>query len=119
MLAGRALTNYMHPFTPQELGANFDLKKTLTYGLLPSATTEVNPKLYLESYVSTYLTEEVQQEGLTRNIAAFSRFSEVVTFSQAEVLTMSQVAGECMVSAKVVQDYFTMVAQTMKCHHPE
>jgi hypothetical protein len=43
----------------------------------------VDPKKYLESYVTTYLREEVQQEGLTRNLAAFSRFLEAASFSQA------------------------------------
>ncbi len=70
--------------------------------------TEQDPLAYLESYVATYLREEVQQEGLTRNIAAFSRFLEVASFSQSEVLTMAEVARESSISVKVVQDYFTI-----------
>jgi len=70
--------------------------------------TEQDPLAYLESYVATYLREEVQQEGLTRNISAFSRFLEVASFSQSEVLTMAEVARESSISVKVVQDYFTI-----------
>jgi hypothetical protein len=45
-----------------------------------------NPQDYLNSYAATYLREEVQQEGFTRNIGAFSRFLEVASFSQGSVL---------------------------------
>jgi hypothetical protein len=39
-------------------------------------------KEYLSSYVMNYLKEEVQSEGLTRNLASFARFLESASFSQ-------------------------------------
>jgi uncharacterized protein len=71
--------------------------------------TEPVPKAYLSSYVSTYLREEVLQEGLLRNVAAFTRFLEAASFSQAAVLNMTTVARECGVERKVVEDYFTIL----------
>jgi uncharacterized protein len=71
--------------------------------------TEPAPKAYLSSYVSTYLREEVLQEGLLRNVAAFARFLEAASFSQAAVLNMTTVARECGVERKVVEDYFTIL----------
>ena len=109
LLAGRAVTRFMHPLTIEELGESFSLQHSLRFGSLPSAYTEQDPAAYLASYVATYLREEVQQEGLTRNIAAFSRFLEVASFSQAEVLTMAEVARESSISVKVIQDYFTIL----------
>ena len=109
LLAGRALTKYMHPLTIEELGGHFSLKHSLRFGSLPSVYTEQDPGAYLASYVGTYLREEVQQEGLTRNISAFSRFLEIASFSQAEVLTMAEVARESSISVKVIQDYFTIL----------
>lgn len=109
LLAGRALTRFMHPLTIEELGESFSLKHSLRFGSLPSVYTENDPAAYLASYVATYLREEVQQEGLTRNLAAFSRFLEVASFSQSEVLTMAEVARESSISVKVIQDYFTIL----------
>ena len=109
LLAGRALTRHMHPFTALELGSDFDLKRALQYGCLPMAATSDNPQEYLKSYAATYLREEVQQEGLTRNIAAFGRFIEVASFSQGSVLNMAAVARDCAVSAKVAEDYFSIL----------
>ncbi len=106
LLAGRAVTRYLHPLTAPELGRDFDLGHALRHGCLPLACTLDGPQDYLESYAATYLREEVQQEGFARNIGAFSRFLEAASFSQGGVLNMASVARECSVSAKVVEDYF-------------
>jgi len=85
LLAGRALRYHMHPLVIQEIGIqDFDLERVLQYGLLPRAVTLEDPKKYLETYMQIYVREEVVQEGLTRNIGAFSRFLEVASFSQGE-----------------------------------
>ena len=109
LLAGRALTLRMHPLTIPELGTAFDLRRSLRFGHLPGACVEKDPSAFLRSYVHTYLKEEVQQEGLTRNLGAFSRFLEAASFSQASALSISTVARDCGVDRKVVEDYFTIL----------
>lgn len=109
LLAGRALTYSMHPLTAEELGERFDLKHSLKYGNLPSVHVEKDPKKYLESYVKTYLEEEIQQEGLTRNLSAFSRFLEAASFSQGSVLNVSAAARDCAIERKVVENYFSIL----------
>ena len=109
LLAGRALTRHLHPLTALELGTDFDLKRALRWGGLPLACTSEKPQDYLNSYAATYLREEVQQEGFARNIGAFGRFLEAASFSQGGVLNMAAVARECAVSAKVVEDYFSIL----------
>lgn len=109
LLAGRALRHHLYPLTAIELGKDFNLEHSITYGQLPCVYTESDPKAYLESYVKTYLQEEIQQEGLTRNLGAFSRFLETASFSQASVLNISSVARECAVERKVVENYFSIL----------
>lgn len=106
LLAGRALTYFMHPLTAVEAGKDFRLEQAIRCGQLPSIYREPHPKKYLESYVQTYLREEVQQEGLTRNLAAFSRFLEAASFSHGAVLSISRVAEDCAVERKMVEHYF-------------
>jgi uncharacterized protein len=113
LLAGRALTLAMHPLSVQELGADFDLRHSLRFGQLPSVYVEEDPGAFLGSYVRTYLREEVQQEGLTRNLGAFSRFLEAASFSQASLLNVSAVSRECHVERKVVEDYFSILEDLM------
>lgn len=109
LLAGRALRYNMHPLIPQELMAAFKMDHALMYGLLPMAVNHQDPRRYLESYVQTYIREEVMQEGLTRNIGAFSRFLEVASFSQGSVLNMSEIARELAMNRLVVANYFDIL----------
>ncbi|MFH1233112.1 MAG: AAA family ATPase [Patescibacteria group bacterium] len=109
LLAGRALTYSMYPLTAIELGKDFNVAHSLKYGELPCVYTESDPKKYLESYVKTYLEEEVRQEGLTRNLNAFYRFLEIASFSQGSVLNISSVARDCSVERKVVENYFSIL----------
>ena len=109
LLAGRALTCHMHPLTAAEAGADFKLTQALQYGMLPAIFSEAAPKAFLQSYVATYLREEVQQEALVRNMAGFTRLLEAASFSQAQVLNMAGIARECGVNAKVAEGYFTIL----------
>ncbi|EKD75479.1 MAG: hypothetical protein ACD_44C00116G0002, partial [uncultured bacterium] len=109
LLAGRALTYHMHPLTITEMGERFNLEKALTYGLLPASCLEADPKRFLESYVTTYLREEIMQEGLTRNIGAFNRFMEIASFSQGSQLNLANIAREVCVSRKMIAGFFEIL----------
>ena len=111
-LGGRAYLSYMHPLTAAELGDSYNFSKALQYGLLPTIydkSKDVVPEEYLKSYIATYLKEEIVQEGLTRNLPAFTRFMQAASFSQGEVLNISEVARECSVERKVVENYFSIL----------
>jgi predicted AAA+ superfamily ATPase len=108
-LAGRALTESFFPLTAAELGTDFSLEKALRHGLLPTlydSAKAVDPERYLATYVETYLREEIVAEGLTRQAGAFARFLEAASFSQGQVMNVSEVARECAVQRKVVESYF-------------
>lgn len=109
LLAGRARTLTMHPFTPSELGAHFDLARALRLGLLPTVWQVDDPTEYLRGYVGTYLREEVQQEALVRNLAAFHRFIEAASFSQAQTLNVQGVATDCGLPRKTVEGHFDLL----------
>ena len=116
LLAGRALTRYMHPLTAEELGNDFSLSKSLQFGHLPAIFSEPDPGDYLTSYIQTYLREEVQQEGLTRNLQTFARFLEAASFSQASILNISEVARGCQANRKLVEEYFHILEDLLLAH---
>lgn len=109
LLAGRARTLTMHPFTATELGSRFDLKHAIRHGMLPTVWTQDDPKDYLRAYVGTYLREEVQQEALVRSLASFSRFLEAASFSQGQVLNVQAVAADCAINRKTVENHFDLL----------
>jgi len=79
LLAGRALSYKIFPLTAAELGADFHLKESVLSGHLPTVYENKSvAEEYLQSYIGTYLREEVLQEGLTRNLSGFAKFLEAV-----------------------------------------
>lgn len=109
LLAGRALRYHMHPLIIQEMAGEFNLEHALLYGFLPAAVGHSDPKKYLESYVQTYIKEEVLQEGLTRNIGAFTRFLEAASFSQGQLLNFSEIARELSLNRLMIANYFDIL----------
>lgn len=109
LLAGRAVVRTMHPFMAAELGKSFDLARSLETGLVPLVFSSRNPQDTLASYIALYLREEVQMEGIVRNIGAFSRFLEAVSFSHGSTLNVSEVARECQVKRKTVDSYLAVL----------
>lgn len=109
LLAGRALSYTLHPLTCYELGTDFSLESALNFGLLPSVYHVSDPYHYLETYITTYLREEILQEGLMRNLSQFSRFLETASFSQGQVVNLSEVARETAIDRKLVSNYFDIL----------
>lgn len=105
LMAGRALLCSLHTFMAAELGARFSFDRALAQGLLPIVWAAPDPRRVLETYVALYIREEVQMEGIVRNIGGFSRFIEAISFSHASVLSLSNVARECGVNRKTVEGY--------------
>jgi uncharacterized protein len=109
LLAGRALLKTLHPFMSSELGAKFDFSRALQLGLLPLVWSAKNPTEVLKTYIALCIREEVQMEGLVRNIGNFSRFLEAISFSHASLINISNISRECEVERKVVSAYVTIL----------
>ena len=109
LLAGRALNLSLHPFMASELGSQFNLDKSLHLGMLPLVLMSSEPDKVLKTYASLYVREEVQAEGLVRNIGGFSRFLESISFSHGSLLNISNVARECEIERKVVEGYLSIL----------
>lgn len=105
LLAGRALLRTLHPFMAAEIGSAFDLEAALKQGLLPLVWSAQDPNEILKSYTTLYLKEEIQMEGLVRNIGNFARFLESISFSHGTVLNTSHVARDCQIGRKTVEGY--------------
>jgi len=114
LLAGRAYTYRLFPLTFTELGSRFDLGRALRIGTLPVlwGTDKEDSLEFLRSYTETYLKEEVAAEGLVRNIGPFAQFLDIAAANDGEIVNFNNVARECSVSVKTVQQYFQILDDT-------
>ncbi len=117
LLGGRALLKRMPPFFAQELGSSFDLKRNLQLGMLPLVLDSPHPQEVLRAYTGIYLKEEVQSEGIVRNVGDFARFLEVMSFSQASILNASNIARECQIPRKTVDSYLLILEDLLLSFH--
>lgn len=109
LLGGRAVQRSMHPFWAAELGTSFKLDVAIQQGMLPLVYSSEDPQDRLRAYTGLYLREEVQAEGLVRNIGGFSRFLEAISFSQASPLNLACVSRDCHVKRKTLEGHLEIL----------
>jgi predicted AAA+ superfamily ATPase len=109
LLGGRAVERRMHPYMAAELGPQFKLDKGLKQGMIPVVWAAEDSTATLQAYNGLYLREEVQFEGLVRNIGSFARFMEAMSFAHASVLNLAAVSRDCQVSRKTAEGYLEIL----------
>lgn len=116
LLDGRAISKKMYPLTLREIGRRRPLETVLRNGGLPRAVTDddnASVDEYLATYVETYLKEEVFQEGLTRNLATFSRFIECAGQFHGMTLNYESISRDLGVSGDTVRSWFQILVDTL------
>lgn len=114
LLAGRAIEKKMFPLTSLELGDDFNLNEALSYGTLPVVINRKELAVdILNTYVGTYIKQEIQQEALVENIGAFHRFLSVASLMNGEIINISNIARDCSVARSTVQRYFDILVDTL------
>ncbi len=81
--------------------------------MLPKAWFDPDPNAYMGSYLTTYLREEILQEGIVRKLTSFSRFLRAASFSHGQILNISEVAREAQVERKMIESYFEVLEDLM------
>ncbi len=115
LLAGRAVQRYLFPFVYEEIKEDFRLEEVLRFGSLPplSERTEAEKIDILSAYVNTYLREEIQNEGLVRNLGNFSRFLDLAAGQSGEIVSFAAIARECHLPDRTVQSYYEILEDTL------
>lgn len=115
LLAGRALHRAMHPFVPEELGAQFVPEEALRYGLLPIVWNSTAKEETLAAYAQLYLKEEIQAEALVRNLPGFARFLPVAALAHGQTINVTNIAREAGVARTTVAGYLDILEETLLC----
>lgn len=117
LLAGRAVTLTMEPFTSLELGSVFDLDSALAWGLLPIVYADLSEApATLDAYLETYLREEIRAESAVQRLQPFARFLSIAGQLSGQILNVQNVAREAAVPRATVAGYFDILAQTLLTH---
>lgn len=114
LLAGRAHTYKMFPFSLRELGTKVRLRDLLTIGALPVVLKDLSTaEETLHGYVDTYLREEIKEEALVRRFEEFARFLSVSSQLNAQILSFENVARDCGKKNATVQNWYQLLDETL------
>jgi len=112
LLAGRAWWAEMFPLTSNEI-PEFDLMTYLNRGGLPAVYPSDDYIEELRAYTALYLKEEIQNEALTRKVAQFSEFLDLMALSNGEEISYQSMAGDCGVSPNSIKNYIQVLEDTL------
>lgn len=112
LLGGRAWRFTFYPLVYPEI-RDVNLLQALNAGLVPSHYLSSQPRRQLKAYIIDYLSEEIQAEGLVRNLPAFARFLDVAGHCNGEMLNYSNIATDCGVDSKTIREYFQILVDTL------
>lgn len=113
LLGGRAYKKTLHPFMASELGKDFQLDRALKFGMLPLLIQAQDPQKVLEGYIALYLKEEIQAEGLVRNLEQFSHFLDIISFSHGTILNTTNIARESEIKRSTVNNYIDILEELL------
>lgn len=117
LLAGRASQFVLNPFSFYEIESDFNITDAMIWGLLPQSYLlrgdMIERRRYLNTYVNTYLREEIQAEQIVRNIEPFRQFIEVAAAANGKILNASKIGRQCGVDPKTSQRYSDILADTL------
>lgn len=116
LLPGRVLSYELGPLTHLELGDQFEISRSLEFGLLPGIYLSESPTIAqktLKTYAQTYLKEEIQAEALTRNLEGFSRFFQVAISRSGDHIDFSKFASLAMIERTSAKRYFEILIDTL------
>ncbi len=114
LLGGRAWIYPFYPLVCNEI-PDFSLLKALQHGLIPRHY-DADPafiKDYLQSYVDLYLTDEIRNEGLVRNLTGFARFLDVAGLCNGDMINATNIARDCGIDRSTVQSYYQILIDTL------
>lgn len=112
LLAGRVWEARLFPLCWKEI-PRFDLDRYLRYGGLPAVYLSDYPEEELNAYVNTYLSEEIQAEGLVRKLPPFSRFLETIALASGEMINLTSLGNDCQVAPSTVRQYLSLLEDTL------
>jgi uncharacterized protein len=113
LLGGRAVRRELLGLVSAEIGGDFDLVRALNHGFLPRHYLADDAAERIRAYVGEYIREEIAQEGLVRNLPAFSGFLAAAALSEGNIVNFANIARECGASAPTVREHFEILVDTL------
>lgn len=112
LLGGRASVIHFFPLSYSEI-KNFSLEKYLTLGGIPRIYLSDEPLHELDSYVTTYLEQEIKIEARVRKTIFFHRFLKTAALQNGELINYNNISSDASVPASTVREYYSILEDSL------
>ena len=113
LLPGRVVLIHLDPLLLTEmLLPTPSLSSLLLYGSLPGIFMEISEQdknIDLNSYVKTYLEEEIRAEALVRNVGSFAKFLFLAANESGKLINLSKLSQEIGVAHTTIATYYQIL----------
>lgn len=112
-LPGRVVYFHLDPLTIDELPQHYQkIEEIILYGSLPGIVSDDNNESReqdLESYVITYLEEEVRQEALVRKLSDFAKFLQLASAESGQLANFNNISKDIGVAQTTIASYYQIL----------
>lgn len=111
LLPGRIVEMRLDPLCLAEINEP-NLNELLLTGSLPSIFSELdrdNKEIDLDSYVSTFLEEEVRKEAVVRSVPAFARFLELAAIDSGRISNFLEISKQIGVAHTTISSHYQIL----------
>ena len=113
LLPGRLVVMHLDPFSLDEMQQPYaSIESLILDGSLPGVFLTPNTsdrEIDLQSYVTTYLEEEIRAEAVVRQIGTFSRFLEWAASESGQIINLTKLSQQIGVSHSTISAYYQIV----------
>lgn len=112
-LPGRVVYFHLDPLLISELPSEYiNLEELLIYGSLPGIVVDknnINREQDLESYVVTYLEEEVRLEAVVRKLGEFAKFLRFAASESGQLSNFNKISRDVGVAQTTISSYYQIL----------
>ncbi len=111
---GRLVHLYLDTLSYAEYSGSLD--EMLSFGQLPAICREKDRdqrELELQSYVESYIEEEIRKETRIRQVAHFARFIELAALQSGKISNFSEISKDLGPTVITIQNYYEILVDTL------
>ncbi len=109
-LAGRVAIFQLLPFSSREVKPSLPISAQMLKGFYPRLYSQaIDPKLFYDNYITTYIERDVRQLKNIMNLSQFRIFMEMCAYRVGQLLNLSSLALDCGISVNTAKHWLSLL----------
>jgi len=114
LLPGRIILEYLDPLSAREVGGELDLERALRLGMLPGIYWgDAEAAEILGTYAEVYLRQEIQAEGIARDLGSYARFLDVMAVASGQWLNYTKLSSDTEIPKETIRRFVQILDDTL------